>query len=228
MKRGSRRTRRGGVVIGQGGFGIVYMKDDPIKELLPNGCEWKDGYVMKVATDATSEWKKTQSLRDKNIQGSIYPEYTCPLKDGRNALFSPYGGQSLLELFYSEVPITTDTLLKLAKTNAAFYRGNAVVVRNHEMIPRVLAALRILIGHVKTMNAQGISHNDIHEGNIVFDGNVARLIDFGNMTFREDDRKEEYFELEGILDNLTKNQKAGSRKRVGTSRRRTQRRRSYR
>lgn len=233
MKRSrtSRTRRRGGDVIGKGGFGLVYTKPEPeLEKLIPQGCEWKDNYVMKVdekTKDAEEEWTQTEILRKNVIKGAIYPETKCTLTDGRIALFSKFGGQSLLELFYSTTPITTEKQLKAAKKQAGFYGKPSPVLRNHEKIPTLIPALETLKKQLQIMNAQGISHNDVHDGNIVYDGTTARLIDFGQLTFREDDRKEEYYEVEYIIDKLKKNQKAGLRKRAVALTRRIRSHRSF-
>jgi serine/threonine protein kinase len=229
MKRGIRTRRtKGGVEIGKGAYGVVYTKPDDIEKLLPEGCEWKDGYVMKVVTDKDKEWEKTQILRDNAVKGAIYPESTCTLKDKRTALFSKFGGQSLLELFYSTGPILNKEQLETAKKNADFYfEVKAVVVRNREMINAVVDALEALKPQIQTMNKLGIFHTDIHEGNIVYDGKDTYLIDFGTIIVRKRDTKRETEAIDYIIEKLTK-PTGGSRKRAVTSKRRTRRRRSYR
>ena len=223
MKRGSRgtRRRRGGAKIGKGENATVYSKPDPeIESLLPEGCEWKDGYVVKVfesAWPANAEWTKTKRLRKRKIQGIIYPETQCTLTDGRVALFSPFGGETILEFFFSNGPINTrEELLGVSET----------IVRNHDKVDAVIEALGRLMEQVTIMNNQGISHNDIHDGNIVYDGKNARLIDFGELTFSEDEINDETEQIQDIIDKLK--QTGGLRKKVVTSKRRTRRHRSYR
>lgn len=224
MKRGSRGTRRrkGGAKIGKGENATVYSKPDPeIESLLPEGCEWKDGYVVKVfelAWPANVEWKKTERLRGKEIQGIIYPEEEpCTLKDGRVALFSPFGGETILEFFFSNGPINTrEELLGVSKT----------IVRNHDKVNDVIEALGRLMEQVTIMNDRGFSHNDIHDGNIVYDGKNARLIDFDKLTFSKKDINDETEQIQDIIDKLK--QTGGLRKRAVTSKRRTRRRPSYR
>jgi hypothetical protein len=227
MKRGIRgktRRRRGGVIIGTGANGSAYSKPDEMETLLPEGCEWKDGYVMKVFETtkyrhAMKEWRKTEILREKNLQGMIYPETNCTLTDGRTAIFSPSGGQTVAEFFYSEGPIITNDDMKAMLANA---RDNKIV-RNAEKVDEVVEALRRLIEQVKTMNDMEIYHNDIHDGNIVYDGKEARLIDFGEMS-EEGDAEDD--QIEGIINNLKPS--GGLRKRAVASKRRTRRRRSFR
>lgn len=232
MKRERRKVRtrrRGGSKIGKGENATVYSKPDPeIESLLPEGCEWKDGYVVKVfesAWPANVEWKRTARLRKEKIQGSIYPEKQCTLKDGRVALFSPFGGETILEFFFSNGPINTrEELLGVSET----------IVRNHDKIDAVIEALDRLTEQVSIMNAQEIYHNDIHDGNIVYDGKEARLIDFGQGSSKGDDETEQ---IQEIIDSLREKKaesqnpsevEGGLRKRVASSRRRTRRRRSYR
>jgi hypothetical protein len=227
MKRGSRgrtRRRRGGVVIGIGANATAYTKPNKIEKLLPEGCEWKDGYVIKVFendknADAIDEWNKTGILRKIKIQGAVYPETKCTLTDGRIALFSPFGGQSILEIFYSKGPIvdedSEDVLGRVM---------NGVIVRNNDKVNKVIQALQRLMEQVKTMNAEGIYHNDIHEGNIVYDGKDTRLIDFGEMS---EEGNEEIGQIEDIIYKLKLPQKGGLRKKAVPSKRRTRKRRSY-
>lgn len=228
MKRNGRtrrtRRRKGGVVIGTGANGVVYTKPDEVEKLVPEGCEWKDGYVMKVfetynRENGVEEWIATKILRNQKIQGIIYPEKRCNLIDGRLALFSPFGGQTVAELFYSKGPIITEDDVKALHNNTS----SGEIVRNREQIPNVIEALQRLIEQVKTMNTERIYHNDIHEGNIVYDGKDTRLIDFGESSEEGgDDTKQ----IERIIDKLK--QTGGLRKKAVSSRRRTRRHRSYR
>lgn len=221
MKRETRR-RRGGLKIGLGSNGEAYVKPDEIERLIPKGCEWKDGYVMKVfesKKDARDEWMYTDILRTRNIQGILYPESWCTLKNDKIALFSPFGGETIHEFFYSKGPLVTNEDYKAAANN----RASGTIVRNREHLDKVVDALRRLQEHVNIMNENGIYHNDIHTGNIVYDGQNARLIDFGEIT---EDGKNEVVSIEDIIHKL--NQSGGLRKRVVASRRRTRKRRSCR
>jgi serine/threonine protein kinase len=225
-----RRTRRGGVIIGQGSFASVYTKPDPIEKQLPKGCEWKDGYVMKVfepevTFKARREWLITGKLRENKPAGMIYPESQCILKDGRYAIFSPKGGQSLFELFYTNDVIDTPEKLQDVVRG---YLETPTVVRNQELIPKVVEALKVLKGQIETMN-KSIIHTDIHEGNVVFDGEVARLIDFGECRANSVRCKLDEGEIDDIIEKLET--KGGSRKlqpRVVKPKRRTRRRLSFR
>jgi serine/threonine protein kinase len=224
-----RRTRRGGVIIGQGSNAIVYTKPDPIERKLPKGCEWKDGYVMKVfdievSFKAKREWLLTGQLRQDKPEGMIYPESQCILNDGRYAIFSPKGGKSLFELFYSNDAIDTPEKLEYL-----FEKWETMkIVRNHEMIPKVIEALKVLKGQIEIMN-KNIIHTDIYEGNVVYDGQIARLIDFGEC--RSNSQKTCRLDA-GSIDNIIEKLeiKGGSRKlrqRVVKPKRRTQRRLSF-
>ena len=225
-----RRTRRGGVIIGEGSNAVVYSKPDPIQRQLPKGCEWKDGYVMKVfepevTFKARREWLITGKLRENKPEGMIYPESQCILKDGRYAIFSPKGGQSLFELFYSNDVIDTPEKLQDVVRG---YLETPTVVRNQELIPKVVEALKVLRGQIENMN-KNIIHTDIHEGNVVFDGEVARLIDFGECRTNSVRCKLDEGEIEYIIEKLET--KGGSRKlrqRVVKPKRRTRRRLSFR
>lgn len=224
MKRASRtRRRRGGVEFGVGSNGIVYVKPDEREQLIPGGCEWKDGYVMKVfetKRDAREEWTNTEILREKKIQGILHPESWCKLSNGQIALFSPFGGQSILQMFYSKGPIveedSEDVLGRVM---------NGVIVRNNDKVNEVIESLQRLMEQVKTMNAEGIYHNDIHEGNIVYDGKDTKLIDFGEIS---EEGNNEVGQIEHIIDKLKLPQKGGLRKRVVKPNRRTRKRLSYR
>jgi len=224
-----RRTRRGGVVIGQGSFASVYTKPDPIEKQLPKGCEWKDGYVMKVfdtgvTFKARKEWLSTGQLREKKPEGMIYPESQCILKDRRHAIFSPKGGQSLFELFYTNEVI--DTPEKLHDVVQG-YISSPKIVRNHEMIPKVIEALKVLKGQVESMN-KNIIHTDVHEGNVVYDGEVARLIDFGECRNNSMKCSLDAGDIDEIIEKLKTS--GGSRKsqpRVVKPKRRTRRRLSF-
>jgi serine/threonine protein kinase len=154
----------------------------------------------------------------------IYPESQCILNDGRYAMFSPKGGQSLFELFYSNDAIDTPEKLEYL-----FEKWETMkIVRNHEMIPKVIEALKVLKGQIEIMN-KNIIHTDIYEGNVVYDGQIARLIDFGEC--RSNSQKTcrlDAGSIDSIIEKLEI--KGGSRKlrqRVVKPKRRTRRRLSF-
>lgn len=201
-----RRESRGGAKAGEGMMAIVYMKPEKeIEDLLPEGCEWKDEYVAKVFRKgyggyAKKEWKFTRQLA--NFGGIIVPESQCVLTDGRQVLFSKNGGPSLASLFYDPY--------------------GRPIKKSAEVIP----ALEMLRDQVGKMNKEGIVHMDIQSGNIVYDGKLARLIDFGlsEMAGKSDD---ETGEITKIIDQLkpTAGGSTKSRRKTRKPKRRTQRHR---
>ncbi len=193
------------------------------------------------------EWEKTKLLREKKPAGVIYPESECTLignYEGRYALFSPYGGKSIYELFYVLPPNLAN--LKGVKRRHAIedayeadwdrYEAEQPVDRNKHLLPDVLAALEVLKGHVRKMNEMGIFHGDLADGNVVYDETTktAKLIDFGYMSVQEvaPGNPTEEGSIDEIVRKLKNLEPKGgskkSRRRAASSRRRTRRRLSFR
>lgn len=220
--------KRGGAIAGRGTVGTAYVKPDPEMEaLLPEGCTWKDGYVMKVfekKSEAKVEWKKTQILRVNKPAGAIYPEDEeshCILKNKRHALFSRYGGRTIFDLFYMDPGDDPDDALfnGIDRLEA----GTPLAI-NKGILLDVLKALKTLEGQVKEMNANGIFHSDLTVENVVYQDGVASLIDFGYVDTTGNDESESIREMIDVLGKL----KGGSRRRAASSKRRTRRRLSSR
>lgn len=241
--------KRGGVESGRGTLGIAYRKPEPrLEAALPEGCLWKDGYIMKVFNkgerkSGKEEWEKTKILREKKPEGVIYPESECTLignYKGRYALFSPYGGKSIYELFYVLPPNLegregdelTDAIEDAYEADWDRYEAEQPVDRNKHLLPDVLAALEVLKGHVRKMNEMGIFHGDLADGNVVYDETTktAKLIDFGYMSVESEGSEEG--SIDEIVRKLKKLEPKGgskkSRRRAASSKRRTRRRLSSR
>jgi hypothetical protein len=223
--------KRGGAIAGRGTVGTAYIKPDlEMEALLPEGCTWKDGYVMKVfekRSEGKVEWKKTQILRDKKPAGAIYPEDEeshCILKNKRYALFSRYGGRTIFDLFYMDPGDDPDDALfnGIDRLEA----GTPLAI-NKEILLDVLKALQTLEGQVKEMNANGIFHSDLTVENVVYQDGVASLIDFGYVDTTGDDESISIREMIDVLGKL-KGGATKSRRKAVSSKRRTRRRSSYR
>jgi hypothetical protein len=176
-----------------------------VEQKILDTCEWKDGYVAKVfgtivhgltpgdkakliadaKLEGDTEWKNTEKLRELKasggdvltwIDGLIFPESQCTLKDGRPVHFSLYGGNSIVKLFYKEPVFDDDESVEdEEEIEPTPFRDQT----NNKYFPGIIEALTVLRDKVKKMNEAGIFHNDMHRGNIVYDGKVARVIDFG-------------------------------------------------
>lgn len=238
------KRTKGAARIGEGIAGIVYSKPplesaNAIEKKILAQCEWKDGYVAKVfgrlntkaseednktakeawTRDANMEWEATEKLRELKLPGMIYPETQCTLKDGRIVQFAPNGGKSLEDLFYKE---TDEIDLKPFRDNT-----------NNQYFPSIINALKTLRGQVAELNKAGIRHMDLHSGNIVYDGKVARLIDFGYSVLQEPSGGDEAMHIDVIIEELeglpapTGGSKK-SRRKAAKAKRRTRRHRSSR
>ena len=245
---------KGGVRIGDGIAGVVYSKPpvesaNAVEKKILVQCEWKDGYVAKVfgklnskaseedkkrekaawTRDANIEWEAAEKLRELKIPGMLYPETQCTLKDGRIVHFAPYGGKSVEQLFY--ITPTEDEIDEYFPDEPPPkpFRDNT----NNQYFPGIINALKTLRGQVIELNKAGIRHMDLHSGNIVYDGKVASVIDFGYAVQQEPSGADEAMHIDVIIEQLeglpapTGGSKK-SRRRAGKARRRTRRHRSSR
>ena len=238
------KRTKGAARIGEGLAGIVYSKPpaesaNAIEKKILAQCEWKDGYVAKVfgrlntkaseednkkakeawTRDANREWEATEKLRELKLPGMIYPETQCTLKDGRIVQFAPNGGKSLEDLFYTE---TDEIDLKPFRDNT-----------NNQYFPGILNALKTLRGQVVELNKAGIRHMDVHPGNIVYDGKVANVIDFGYSVLQEPSGNDEAMHIDAIIQQLEElpaptGGSKKSRRKAAKAKRRTRRHRSSR
>ena len=139
-------------MVGIGVEGAVYDQKTPNPFSLPSGVEWPASHVLKVyhsAKNAEKEWERAQQLRALQLPGIILPEHRIVLPDGRIALSMPYGGTAL-----SAVGTEMD-------------RG------------RLQHKMHQFIDDIADWNSKGVFHNDLHPGNLVYDGDRVRAIDWG-------------------------------------------------
>jgi tRNA A-37 threonylcarbamoyl transferase component Bud32 len=258
-----RRSRRGGVKIvhdtsryGTGYQGAIYRNREPtttpdetaIKE--NKNCTWTEGEIAKVfdprMTDevARERWaaREVTRLRAKGIPlPTILPARddpsdlcTIPGRSGkpRSVMMSAYGG-----------PTVKDLVGNLDAMRTRLERGEAMTLKLDAMTKSdILSALRELRKDIVLLNANGIVHGDVHEGNIVYDPmtKVAKLIDFAEAGYAKPGTKESESATDlPLLDELIRTIEAPetflpkrgatrSRRRAGKAMRHTRRRRSFR
>lgn len=217
----TRKNKNGGAssevtskVIGQGIGGIVYYPalscDNPNENLSGN-------YVSKLMSKkgADIEWNITERLREFKPGYAIYPTHRCS-HNGKELLFSKYGGEPLLKYYenlekhsYSKPPKelpNLDEYIKLIKTMKRF-------------IPNLV-----------DLHKNGLWHNDLTFENVLYnhEKNKLYLIDFGRST--DYDQKEKHTdesilidminELKGMLNQIYPEMNFSSRKKSSSRGRR--------
>jgi hypothetical protein len=151
MKR-TRKSKKGRGVVGTGVEGVVYDNVTSNPQDVPAGLPWPDDQVLKVyysRDNADREWNLSQSLRSLDLPGALLPTERIDLLDGNVALLFPYGGKDLHHVDYAR-------------------DGDRLQHSMHQFI-----------NDIETWNRQGLYHNDLHPGNLVFDGERIRAIDWG-------------------------------------------------
>lgn len=231
------RRTRGGKKIGRGEYGNVYRP--VLKNANHSENRYSEGYVGKVmkeedakieyansmkvqALDPEGLWSITaikmsrlaNSQNNANFERSEQNRKTKKNKFIKNTgltnpdpllLFYPsttqiiykYGGQSLASL--------------LTKSGAHVYGGNYDVSDiNTEKLPEFVQACKSIIPGLNVLNKKYI-HQDLHLGNILWDGKTARMIDFGEMVSVEERFAAKKSNFIGNLEAL------GLRKRTGNA-----------
>lgn len=177
----TRKKIRGGAKIGEGVQGDVFR---PPLQCTPNtqvnAHFMTNAYVGKQVSDenAGRELLKANNVNRINRNGiyTIRANTACRLNriqqtsgfewqnQRQTQLFSRYGGESVASLLQ----------LKFLDTPKDFSMVNP------DYILEGLRAIRSIIPHLREFHRHFV-HNDLHVGNIVWDGTHARLIDFTDM-----------------------------------------------
>lgn len=176
-KYGTRKALRGGAkgdYIGRGIQGAVEEGE-------------KKGMIVKVLNDSAA-FKKEK--RVASILKELDPEQNYTLYgthfEGNERLrvykiHMPYGGISI-ESIYEQLEQAKGKSSNNAKTKALIeesFAGNE--------IRKMKSALKRLNAFIPRLHAAGIIHDDIHMGNLLWDGHNLRLIDWGKSVFLDSD-----------------------------------------
>lgn len=190
------RRQRGGVKLGEGAFGAVYRPPLLCNRAHPiNNTLKTNRYIGKHTgrNVGLRERNKSNLVRGLNANGV----YTVPVNAVCNLaaeqtntdfeagrpnrevqLISKYGGASV-ESMIPETEILNDAelypLVMTPEREALLFEG--------------LRAIKALAPHLREFNRHFV-HNDLHFGNIVWDGEYARLIDFSEVTNLEERKAE--------------------------------------
>jgi hypothetical protein len=173
------RARKGGKKIGEGSFGVVYKP--PLKcHRAPEISEkYRDGFVGKQVTEdevdkeieASDLIEKIDPNEDYTIQVRAYCDIS-PEQENANFLDISQGN---MQLIYRDGGQSLHSLME----------PDELDFDNIEDInfDNIILGLRLIKGFIPILREfnQHFIHNDLHLGNIVWDGESLHMIDFAEL-----------------------------------------------
>lgn len=194
------KTRRkvGGKKIGQGVYGSVYSP--PLK--CTDGSEFdfiSDEFVSKtvIKSVAYKEFNNSQMVRilDPDEQWFLTVRHICELaeeqtntnfrrnKESRKVLRNKKGEPLQARTVQLILKNGGQPLISLLEKpgvvyNTKDYTHNVVLDYEWSKLPLVIKCIKNIIPGLDILNKKYI-HNDLHFGNIVYDGSTSHIIDFG-------------------------------------------------
>jgi hypothetical protein len=193
-----RRTRkRGGRLLGHGIQGAVYTP--PLECASGYNARWQgEGYVAKVmdAEEARNEYRNSFLIRQLDPDGawSILAEQSCEISpsqananyknspDRRTQLIFRNGGKSLLDYLIQNGGDSEKFVFYLEGIDdGGDPDPQAFSYLNYHRLSTVISAIKRLMPALDILNSK-YSHTDLHLGNIVYDGETPRLIDFSTLS----------------------------------------------
>lgn len=195
QSKGRRKSIRGGKKIGQGSFGQVFAP--PLKCKGNNNSKvYGEGYVSKIlrGSDVEEEYEKAMLVKAMDPEGawSITPEKGCVLAaEQTNTNYTPgeetdqiiykHGGRSVMNLLLAPEH-TGDPFKYIRGINAkGVYDKSVFAFLDPSGLSEVIKSIKNIIPSLDILNTKYL-HNDLHSGNIVYDGATTRLIDFASLT----------------------------------------------
>jgi serine/threonine protein kinase len=188
FQRKTRKQRiKGGKKIGEGSYGQVFRP--PLRCLRDVPQFDSDKYISKVLTyeDLEVEMSASDILKtlDKDGLWSIRADHFCTLGLDQNNVNFNADISEKYQVIYKFGGVDFDHLL-LSPEGLALDGNFYDYINDSEMWSKlskdgfilVARLIKELLPNIRKMN-ESIFHCDLHFGNIVYDGSVARLIDFG-------------------------------------------------
>lgn len=192
-----RRTRKiGGRKLGHGVQGDVYTP--PLECASGSNARWHgEGYVAKLmdAEEARNEYKNSFLIRQLDPDGmwSIHAEQACEISSSqpnanytnspekRTQLIFRNGGKSLLDYLIQNGGDSDKLVFYLQGIDEGGDPDpQAFDYLNYSHLGTILSVVKRLLPALDILNSQ-YTHNDLHLGNIVYDGHTPRLIDFSSL-----------------------------------------------
>jgi len=191
---GKQSSLRGGKKIGEGSFGQVFAP--PLKCKGDDGSKvYGEGYVSKIlnADDIDEEYHNALLVKAMDPEGiwSITPEKACELanvqtnanykaNDKTHQIIYKHGGRSVMNLLLAPEH-TGDPFKYIRGINAEGEDDKSVFAfLDPSGLSEVIKAIKKIIPSLDILNTKYL-HDDLHSGNIVYDGTNARLIDFASL-----------------------------------------------
>uniref|UniRef100_A0A6C0DVN1 Aminoglycoside phosphotransferase domain-containing protein n=1 Tax=viral metagenome TaxID=1070528 RepID=A0A6C0DVN1_9ZZZZ len=197
MRRVRRTRKRGGRRLGQGVEGEVYTP--PLRCSGVADVEWQSpDYVSKV-TDAAGveqEYKASYLIRQLDPAGdwSIHAEQRCAIlpkqananyrtaADRLEQLIFRNGGASLLDYLLDQSGRSEHFQFYIQGiTEAGDPDPRAYTYLNYSHLTTVIELVKRLLPKIDLLNSIYL-HGDLHLGNIVYDGDRPRIIDFAGLS----------------------------------------------
>jgi len=201
MNRSARKntkTRKvGGKKIGEGTFGKVFSPPLKCKESTKT---YGEGYVSKILEErfVEEEYENSRKVRLMDPEGiwSVTAEHACMLgekqdnadyvKDMENyVIIYKNGGVSLYDLLlkpgiYGKPHLYVNGFIENGVEDPSVFD-----MLDPDGLSRLIQATKGILAGLDVLNTRYI-HGDLHLGNIVYDGERARLIDFASLKLVED------------------------------------------
>lgn len=182
----TRKQKRGGAVLGKGKSGTAYYPALPCQEPYPQPVGNLVSKVLPNMKHATNDFSISKMILERGY------DFVCPTVDAcRKKPDNPYNRSWLVFSRYCGVP-----LKKAAET---IIENNSLSEYMHFM-----NALLVLRTNIQQMNNDFVYHNDIADGNIVYDFETkkAYLIDFerASVETQEDREANDILLFDGIFD----------------------------
>jgi len=172
----TRKIKKGGKKIGEGSYGVVYKPPLKCSKKPEISEKYKDGFVGKQVTDeevdkeieATELIEKIDPNEDYTLQVRAYCEIS---PEQENANFSDIS-QGDMQLIYRDGGQSLYSLMD--PDSLDFDDAN---------FDNVILGLRLIKGFIPILREfnQHFIHNDLHLGNLVWDGEAVHMIDFAEL-----------------------------------------------
>jgi len=170
----TRRVKKGGKKIGEGSYGIVYNPPLMCTRNPEINKKYRDGFVGKQVTDEEVE-KEIQATElietlDPKEDYTLHVRAYCEISpEQENTNFSDIS-QGDMQLIYRDGGQSLYSLIKPDDLEDVNFDN-------------LIFGLRLIKGFIPTLREfnQHFIHNDLHLGNLVWDGEAIHMIDFAEL-----------------------------------------------